>query len=72
MRKREYPVPGFWDRLDKLVDATGKYRSQICRECGFATNVLNDSRGMNMSVLNLWKLCKTLGLSADYLLGLKE
>ena len=72
MRRREYPVPGFWERVDKSVEATGKYRAQICRECDFAASVLNESKGMNMSVLNMWKLCKTMGLSADYLLGLKE
>lgn len=69
-RRREYPVPGFWERLDDAIRARGKTRTQVARESGISPGSLTCNRGQNLSLPNLYKICRSQGFSADALLGL--
>lgn len=69
-RRREYPVPGFWERLDDAIRARGKTRTEVARESGIAPGSLTHNRGQNLSLSNLYRLCRSQGFSADALLGL--
>lgn len=72
-KKRKLPI-GFGSRLNKSITNSGLSVSEIERLSGVNHSNICDyiSEKMLPSAYNLYALCKTLNVSADYLLGLED
>lgn len=60
-----------FDRLDKLVEETGKTKSHLCRSIGKTRYYLRDVKKLNLNVSDdlVETLAAELGTTADYLTG---
>ncbi len=60
-----------FDRLDKLVEETGKTKSHLCRCIGKTRYYLRDAKKFNLNVPDeiIETLAAELGTTADYLTG---
>ena len=60
-----------FDRLDKLIEETGKTKSHLCRSIGKTRYYLRDARKFNLNVPDdvIETLAAELGTTADYLTG---
>ena len=60
-----------FDRLDKLIEETGKTKSHLCRSIGKTRYYLRDAKKFNLNVPGdvIETLAAELGTTADYLAG---
>lgn len=60
-----------FDRLDKLIEETGKTKSHLCRSIGKTRYYLRDAKKFNLNVPDdvIETLAAELGTTADYLAG---
>ena len=72
--KKQYSVPGFSERLKRAIFETGKTTAEIAAESGIPRYCLYNYIDLGVTPYggNLVKICKYLGVSADWLLGLEE
>lgn len=63
-----------FDRLDKLIEETGKSKSYLCRSIGKNRYYLRDAKKLNLNVPDdaVETLAAELGTTADYLTGLSD
>ena len=64
----------FQERFNEILKICGKKQSEIAKEIGISQQGLSEYKaGRTMpSLEKLYKLCKYLDVSADYLLGLTD
>ena len=65
-------IEGFWERVEESIRNSGLTKKEIAKKMGVNRATLYPSSGMNLSTDNIAKFCKIVGVSSDYLLGLKE
>ena len=70
MNVRPY-IYGFWDRLNETVKESGMSKREIAEKIGCDRKALSDY-GSTLSPLYIARFCVVTGVSADYLLGIKE
>lgn len=60
-----------FDRLDKLIEETGKTKSHLCRSIGKTRYYLRDAKKFNLNVPDdvIETLAAELGTTVDYLAG---
>lgn len=66
-------IPGFWDRVNVAIGKTDMSVRNIAREMGVCDTYfqyMHKHKGMGSGVLK--RFCMVTGVSADWLLGLKE
>lgn len=63
----------FWYRIEDAVRASGLSKSEIARRGGFHRQDLTVRNGTHyLSIKTLAAFCRVTGVSADWILGLKE
>lgn len=65
------PIYGFYERVDQACIESGFSKMKIARRCGFDRKILCPRDGM-MHATYIAKFCAVVGVSADWLLGLKR
>lgn len=65
-------IQGFPERLNRALDNSNKTFGQVCRETGISRTTLYDLRTGNRgpTASQVARLSSSLGISADWLLGL--
>ena len=63
---------GFWDRINQACKDSGLSKKEIARRGGFDRTIISHPCSGVMSGVNLFKFCAVTGVSADWLLGLRE
>lgn len=53
-------------RIDKAIYDNGRTKVEVAKACGFERKTLNGFHGMQLNYFA--RLCKELGVTADYLL----
>lgn len=73
-KHKEYHVTGLRDRLEQAIWDSGMGLSEICQKAEISRTMLWGYRfdGITPNARAIYGLCKALGISADYLLGLEE
>lgn len=59
-------INGLWERINDEIYRQNKTKKDVAERCGFERRALCGYNNLSLPILA--KLCKELGVSADYLL----
>ena len=66
-------IAGIWDRIEQTIYDSEMTKVEVAKKCGFERRTLNGKSDNRMLSLGAFaKLCATMNVSADYILGLSE